>query len=80
MEISFNKLLIIFWCSTMTVISGFLVAEYQFFKNQTVELEQLKDDYANYIIALKKIVLENRPVLDGNKNEEVESQRDSKKK
>ncbi len=54
MNISLNKLLVVSWFSVMTIISGFLVAEYQFFRAQALQLEQLKDDYSQHIALLKK--------------------------
>jgi murein DD-endopeptidase MepM/ murein hydrolase activator NlpD len=62
MDISMNmplhKLLLMSWCGIMIVVSGFLVAEYRFFKVQAQQLEQLKDDYAQHIALLKKRMLE----------------------
>lgn len=54
MNVSLNKLLVFGWFGVMTVISGFLVAEYQFFRAQALQLEQLKDDYSQHIALLKK--------------------------
>jgi murein DD-endopeptidase MepM/ murein hydrolase activator NlpD len=44
------------WCTIMTVVSGFLVAEYRFFKSKAQQLEQLKGDYAQHLAILKKRV------------------------
>ena len=40
----------------MCLVTGLLVNEYQFFKKQSEELLELKEDYRNYVLAVKKVV------------------------
>ena len=59
LKIDNNRLFIIigavFFCM-MAAITTLLVREYIFFKGQIEELAQIKDDYNNYVLALKRII------------------------
>lgn len=50
------KYICVAWLVLMAIVSGFLIVEYRFFKQQSSELEQLKSDYSQYIESLKRIV------------------------
>lgn len=54
MNLSLHKLFVFGWFSLMTVISAFLIAEYQFFRTQAYQLEKLKDNYSQHIALLKQ--------------------------
>lgn len=44
--------------SVMFVITMLLVKEYRFFKRQAEDLGLLKEDYNNYILALRRVLLD----------------------
>lgn len=47
-----SRAIIILWCSLMVIVSGLLIAEYRFFKEQAQQISILKGDYA---VSLKKL-------------------------
>lgn len=55
---TFYKVFISFWCIILVLVTGFLVREYRYFSHQARELSQLKDEYATYVLALKKLMSE----------------------
>ena len=63
----------VFFC-IMACITTLLIREYYFFKNQIAQLAQIKDDYNNYVLALKRII------EDGDRGKELESVTNEKKK
>ncbi len=60
-----SKLIFIVWSILLLGLTGLLLEEYRFFKKQNVQLNHLKDDYANHLLALKKLMAE----YDGPKEE-----------
>lgn len=58
----------------MTIISFLLIWEYLYFRNQAEKMMELKEEYKNYLFAVKKIVDEY------NKMKEEESSEVEKKK
>ncbi len=66
----FYKMLIMSWYATMLVITGFLVAEYRYFCYQNQCIEQKKDDYSAYILALQKVIAEQQEAAK-KKNEDL---------
>lgn len=56
-----NKIIFIaIWVlfGVMAIVTGMLIVEYKFFKERVAELAQLKEDYNNYVLALKKTITE----------------------
>lgn len=52
------KLFLSFWCIILLTITIFLCNEFLYFKQQAYALSQLKDEYATYVLALKKLISE----------------------
>lgn len=69
-----SKYIFLMWISLMTIVSLFLIAEYRYFKQQSEQLEQLKDDYANYVLALKKLIVD-YGALKESQNPELDSKK-----
>lgn len=44
--------------SVLVTLVGFLVVEYRFFKSQSHKILDLRDDYRNYLIEVKRVLTE----------------------
>lgn len=57
-DMSISKIIFCVWFFILAAITGLLVIEYRFFREQASQLSQLKSDYAMYIGSLKKLIIE----------------------
>src|SRR5262245_59240536 len=73
---SLNKIIFWLWLFVSTIVTGFLVAEYRFFKEQAVQLGGLKEDYALYIAELKTLIENTKEQTD---SEEVDTKKKTSK-
>jgi murein DD-endopeptidase MepM/ murein hydrolase activator NlpD len=58
MNMSISKIIFCVWFLILAFVTGLLIVEYRFFKEQAYQLGQLKNDYAMYIGSLKKLITE----------------------
>ena len=75
---SIRNIITIIWCVVLCTITSLLMAEYLFFKERNEQLNALKDDYATYVQAFKKLIIEYNSLKET--NSEFAETSDQKKK